>query len=175
MCKIFTSAKTYKRFKMAYILNNFSTPPVINYYKDYIKTNPLQLTKYKLNKFNIIKYQNDCYLSQSVFAYFTLNIFAILPISDKCERLFNSIKILLKDRRSRLQIDIIKVNKSLRHLYRPPLKGTFDNKDITEVEAEEGTTQIALFNKYKAAVAEISKKLATYNKEGDKTKAKANY
>ena len=29
------------------------------------------------------------------------------------------------------------------------------------------------FNKYKAAVTEVSKKLATYNKEGNKTEAKA--
>jgi hypothetical protein len=40
------------------------------------------------------------------------------------------------------------------------------------VEAKEGTTQMALFNKYKAAVIKVSKKLATYNKEGDKTEAK---
>jgi hypothetical protein len=32
---------------------------------------------------------------------------------------------------------------------------------------------MALFNKYKAAVTEVLKKLAAYNKEGDKTEAKA--
>ena len=32
---------------------------------------------------------------------------------------------------------------------------------------------MALFNKYKAAVAEVLKKLATYNKEGDKAEAEA--
>ncbi|OCK87312.1 uncharacterized protein K441DRAFT_594670, partial [Cenococcum geophilum 1.58] len=48
-------------------------------------------------------------------AQFALNIFAIPPILDKCERLFSSYKILLEDCRSRLQMDIIKANKCLRH------------------------------------------------------------
>ena len=46
---------------------------------------------------------------------------------------------------------------------------------MAEIEAKEGTTQMALFDEYKAAVAEVSKKLATYNKEGDKVEAKADY
>ena len=46
---------------------------------------------------------------------------------------------------------------------------------MAKVEAEEGTTQMALFDKYKAAVAEVSKKLATYNKEDNKAEAKVNY
>jgi len=33
-------------------------------------------------------------------------------------------------------MDIIKVNKGLRHRYRPLLKDIFDNKDIGEVEGE---------------------------------------
>jgi hypothetical protein len=32
---------------------------------------------------------------------------------------------------------------------------------------------MVLFNKYKAAVIEVLKKLATYNKEGNKAEAKA--
>ena len=92
---------------------------------------------------------------------------------DKYKRLFNSAKILLKDYCSRLQIDIIKANKSLCYLYRPLLKGTFNNKDVAEVEAKEVTIQIASFNKYKAVVAEVLKKLAIYNKEGNKAEAKA--
>jgi len=37
-------------------------------------------------------------------------------------------------------MDIIEANESLRYSYGPLLKGTFDNKDVAEVEAEEGTT-----------------------------------
>ena len=70
-------------------------------------------------------------------------------------------------------MDIIEANESLRHSYGPPPKGTFDNKDMAEVEAEEGTTQMASFDEYKAAVAEVSKKLATYDEEGDKAEAEA--
>ena len=69
-------------------------------------------------------------------AYFALNILAVPPILDECERLFSSYKILLKDRRSRLRMDIIKVNKCLRHSYRPPRKGLFDNQEVGEVEGE---------------------------------------
>lgn len=33
-------------------------------------------------------------------------------------------------------MDIIKVNKCLRHSYRPPRKGLFDNQEVGEVEGE---------------------------------------
>ena len=34
-------------------------------------------------------------------------------------------------------MDIIKVNKYFWYRYRPPLKGIFNNKDISKVEGEE--------------------------------------
>ena len=55
---------------------------------------------------------------------------------DNCERLFSSAKILFKDCCSWLRMDIIKANECLRHLYGPPQKGTFDSKDVGEVEGE---------------------------------------
>ena len=46
---------------------------------------------------------------------------------------------------------------------------------MAEVKVKEGTTQIVLFNKYKAAVVKVLKKLAAYNKKSDKVEAKADY
>ena len=57
-------------------------------------------------------------------------------MSDECERLFSSCKILLEDRRSRLRMDIIEANECLRHSYGPPRKGAFDNQEVGEVEGE---------------------------------------
>ncbi len=57
-------------------------------------------------------------------------------MSDECERLFSSYKILIEDRRARLQMDIIEANEVLRHAYGPPPKGTFDNQEVGEVEGE---------------------------------------
>ena len=55
---------------------------------------------------------------------------------DDCERLFSSVKILLEDRRSRLQMDIIKANECLRYLYGPPRKGLYDSKEVGVLEGE---------------------------------------
>ena len=54
----------------------------------------------------------------------------------QCERLFSSCKIPFDNRRSQLQMDIIKVNKVLWHAYGPPPKGTFDNKEINNLVGE---------------------------------------
>ena len=59
-----------------------------------------------------------------------LDILAVLPISNECKQLFSSYKIPLDNQHSQLQIDIIKANKVLWHAYRPPPKGTFDNKEV---------------------------------------------
>ena len=59
------------------------------------------------------------------------------PISNKCKRLFSSYKILLKDRRSRLQIDIIKANEVLWYSYGPPQKGTFNDEEVDEMVRED--------------------------------------
>ena len=88
-------------------------------------------------------------------------------------------------------MDIIKANKGLQYRYRPPLKNTFNNKDISEVEGEpwppklspkeEAKAQLAaavateaaaqVDNKDKEALAEELAKEATLegdNKAGDK-------
>jgi len=70
-------------------------------------------------------------------------------MSDECERLFSSAKILLKDRRSRLKMDIIKVNKLLRHSYSPLLKGAFNDNDVEAVEGVEEHNEMLLLEEYK--------------------------
>jgi hypothetical protein len=67
---------------------------------------------------------------------FSLDVLAVPPMSDKCERLFSSCKILIEDRRAGLQMDIIEANEVLRHAYRPPPKGTFDHQEVGELEGE---------------------------------------
>jgi len=72
-------------------------------------------------------------------------------MSDKCKRLFSSAKILLEDRRSRLRMDIVKVNKLLRYLYRSLLQGAFNDDDVEVVEGIEECNKMVLLDKYKLA------------------------
>jgi len=64
-------------------------------------------------------------------------------MSDKCERLFSSCKILLKDHRSRLRMDIVEANECLQHSYGRPQKGVFNNQVVGEVEGEPATPLIS--------------------------------
>jgi hypothetical protein len=68
-------------------------------------------------------------------------VLVVPPISGKYEWLFNSYKILLEDRRSRLKMNIIKANKYLRHRHRLPVKGIFNNKDIGKAGGKEQNPQ----------------------------------
>jgi hypothetical protein len=58
-------------------------------------------------------------------------------MSDDCERLFSSAKLLITDRRSCLKTDIIEANECLRAWYGKPRKGTFDDKAIGVEEGEQ--------------------------------------
>ena len=57
-------------------------------------------------------------------------------MSDECERLFSSAKLLITDRRSCLKMDIIEANECLRAWFGRPKKGTFEDKDIGKEEGE---------------------------------------
>ena len=65
-------------------------------------------------------------------------------MSDECECVFSSCKILIDDLRSRLRIDIIKANECLRYSYGPPQKGTFEDTAVGEVEGEPQPSRISL-------------------------------
>ncbi|KAG9376701.1 Dimer-Tnp-hAT domain containing protein [Pyrenophora tritici-repentis] len=47
---------------------------------------------------------------QRDLARFALDMFAISPMSDECERLFSSAKLTIVDRRGRLKADIIEAD-----------------------------------------------------------------
>jgi hypothetical protein len=59
---------------------------------------------------------------------------AIPAMSSECERVFSSAKLLLTDRRNRLNPDAIEANECLRNWYGKPPDGAFDI-DIDEQAA----------------------------------------
>ena len=61
-----------------------------------------------------ISYWLSRYDSQRDLARFTLDLFAISPMSDECERLFSSAKLTIVDHRGKLKADIIEACKYLR-------------------------------------------------------------
>ena len=67
-----------------------------------------------------------------------LDVLAVPPMSDDCERLFSSAKLLLTDRRSRLRMDIIEASECLRAWYGRPERKAFDSLEIGFLESEEG-------------------------------------
>jgi hypothetical protein len=83
----------------------------------------------KEDHFDAIRYWNDRYHSQPDLAQFAPDAPTVPPISDDCERLFSSTKLLITDRRSCLKMDIIEANECLRAGYGKPRKGTFDDDD----------------------------------------------
>ena len=112
--KTYASACNHKHLKTVHSNDVATTPITIaNRLQEYLETNCLRIGD--SNDFNVIQYWLDRYKSQPNLTQFALNILAIPPISDECERLFSSYKILLEDRRSHLQMDIIKANECLRH------------------------------------------------------------
>ena len=107
----------------------------IDRFEEYLATNRVLLAENQ--HFDVLQYWQDRYESQPDLARFALDILAVPPMSDECERLFSSCKILLEDRRSRLQMDIIEANEVLRHSYGPPQKGTFDDEEVDEMVGED--------------------------------------
>lgn len=64
-----------------------------------------------------ITYWLSRYDSQRDLARFALDMFAISPMSDECERLFSSAKLTIVDRRGRLKADIVEACECLRAWY----------------------------------------------------------
>ncbi|KAI8396510.1 hypothetical protein FOFC_21058 [Fusarium oxysporum] len=70
------------------------------------------------------------YDSQRDLARFALDLFAISPMSDECERLFSSAKLTIVDRRGRLKADIIEACECLRAWYgKPQVEDDSDSED----------------------------------------------
>ena len=88
----------HKRFKTTHPECNCPAP--IDRFEEYLATNRVLLTENQ--HFDVVQYWLDRYESQLDLARFALDILTMPPMSDECERLFSSCKILLNDRRSRL-------------------------------------------------------------------------
>ena len=158
--KPFTAAQAYKRLKVAHKPTVMAKPSFLNHLIKYLKTDILYLTNSKLNEFNLIKYWNNQYISQLELTQFALDIFTIPLMSDECKQLFSSTKILLEDRRSRLKMDIVKVNKLLQHLYRPLPQGAFDDDNIKIIKGIEKCNKLVPLEEYKLTQKAISQSLA---------------
>ena len=63
-----------------------------------------------------MRFWNDRYSTQPDLARMVLDALAVPAMSDECERLFSSAKLLLTDRRSRLRMDIVEACEYLRTL-----------------------------------------------------------
>jgi hypothetical protein len=100
---------------------------------EYLSTDILITTD---EHYDPIQYWNDRFYTQPDLARFALDALAVPPMSDECERLFSSAKLLISDRRSRLHIDIIEANECLRAWFGRPEKASFDDKDIGKEEGE---------------------------------------
>jgi hypothetical protein len=87
-------------------------------YEQYISTDRLHDDEAGCDE--AIAYWLSRYDSQRDLARFALDLFAISPMSDECERLFSSAKLTIVDRRGRLKADIIEACKCLRAWYRKP-------------------------------------------------------
>ncbi|KAA8611011.1 polyprotein [Pyrenophora tritici-repentis] len=97
-------------------------------YEQYISTDRLHNEEAGCNE--AIAYWLSRYDSQRDLARFALDMFAISPMSDECERLFSSAKLTIVDRRGRLKADIIEACECLRAWYgKPQAEGNSDIED----------------------------------------------
>jgi len=62
-------------------------------------------------------------------------------------------------------MDIVEVNKLLRHLYGPPPQGAFNDGNVEVVEGVEERNKMVLLDKYKLAQEVISLSLAAAEQE----------
>lgn len=104
--KAFTRVRDYERLKAGHI----SELQIEDAFDGYISMDRL----IKDEKYDPLLYWHGRYEKDPDLARFTLDMLAIPPMLDECGRIFSSAKILLNDRRTRLHLDIIKVNECLR-------------------------------------------------------------
>ncbi|KJZ69655.1 hypothetical protein HIM_10950 [Hirsutella minnesotensis 3608] len=131
--KAFAAVKSHKRLKLRHEVGSTDLP-AIDLLDQFLETDVIRLGEDEA--FDVIKYWNDRYHTQSDLARMALDVLAVPPMSDECERLFSSAKILLSDRRSRLKIDIIEASECFRYWYGPPVRNTFEDTNIGKLEGE---------------------------------------
>ncbi|KAL6405977.1 HAT domain-containing protein [Ilyonectria robusta] len=139
--KAFVAVKSHKRLKLRH--EALATdPPAVDLLDQFLETDVIRLGEDET--FDPISYWNDRYYTQPDLARMALDVLAVPSMSDECERLFSSAKILLSDRRSRLKIDIIEASECLRSWFGPPARNTFEDINIGRLEGEsdlQGTRQ----------------------------------
>ncbi|KAM5529528.1 transposase-like protein [Fusarium oxysporum f. sp. phaseoli] len=137
--KSFTSVRNHKRLKLRHF-DPHSSPelPSTDHYNEFITTDVIGLNDDE--EFDPIQYWNDRYHSQTDLARMALDVLALPPMSDECERLFSSAKLLLTDRRSRLRMDVIEASECLRAWYGRPEQKAFDDRAIGLMGGEVGST-----------------------------------
>jgi hypothetical protein len=131
---LYTSARDHKRLRLSAYT---PTEPLNDFYTEYIETAPLAAGQVRagaaldtsLAVDDIIAWWNNRYYTWPDLARFALDILAVPPMSDECERLFSSTSILLEKRRRRLGMDIIEANECLRSSYGPQATDAFDDAE----------------------------------------------
>jgi len=131
--KLYTSVRDYKRLKTNHQPSEPETP-TIDHFDQYIETDIIPLADDET--FDPIQYWQERYNTQPDLARMALDALAVPAMSDECERLFSSAKLLLNDRRSRLKMDIIESSECLRAWYGPAKHRTFDDNEIGLMEGE---------------------------------------
>jgi len=132
--KAFAAVKNHKRLKIRHDPQTQHETPAVDLFDQFVETDVIQLGENE--SFDPIKYWNDRYHTQRDLAQMALDVLAVPAMSDECERLFSSAKILLSDRRSRLKVDIIEASECLRAWYGQPARKTFDDEAIGAMEGE---------------------------------------
>jgi hypothetical protein len=134
--KVYTSARSHKRIRTDY--EDYSITPEIDALDEYLSQNllPFPQSDDEDDKFDLIQYWAERSTSNPELARYALDILAAPAMSDECERLFSSAKLLLTDRRTRLRMDIVEANECLRSWYGPPKKNAFDDREVRELEGE---------------------------------------
>ncbi|KAM4064821.1 ribonuclease H-like protein [Hirsutella rhossiliensis] len=103
-------------------------------YEQYISTDRLHDEEAGCDE--AIAYWLSRYDSQRDLARFALDLFAVSPMSDECERLFSSAKLGIVDRRGRLKADIIEACECLRAWYGKPRAEDSEDSGDSENESE---------------------------------------
>ncbi|KAJ6785140.1 hypothetical protein PWT90_08160 [Aphanocladium album] len=131
--KPFASVRNHKRLKISHQSSQPQAqgPDSLD---QFIETDIIPLGEDE--SFDPIHYWNERYCTQPDLAQMALDVLAVPAMSDECERLFSSAKLLLSDRRSRLGIDMIEASECLRAWYGPPPKRSFDDEAISTIEGE---------------------------------------
>ncbi|OBS15181.1 hypothetical protein FPOA_13923 [Fusarium poae] len=137
--KSFTSVRNHKRLKLRHT-DPHSSPelPSTDHYNEFITTDVIGLNDDE--EFDPIQYWNERYHSQTDLARMALDVLALPPMSDECERLFSSAKLLLTDHRSRLRMDVIEASECLRAWYGRPEQKAFEDSAIGLMEGDAGST-----------------------------------